>query len=408
MGPGGAAEQVPRTLDHRRFLAGDRRQRAERFDDPDRLELVPDWERVMDLVMTDPQARLDWSWLVLPLRWGYPATRSPFAGIISHAETGNLAPLGPAYNDGWNRVGPTLDYADFSPHWVESIFPLGWQDNFLNSWGFLNLTLPTLASLPPFDFLWQVVGAPVRLLVRRQLPTYYPGETMQSRLAGVTGGISLPFFSDDFVFLLTGPAQFEEIAALERDTLSAVRNRRVEVVAAPVAQFNFYVGVFKSENMVQRVRTRLRADLADVTTNEVTPLSGGLDFWEYAGSLRYNLLSGAWLPFVKVGYGLSWYRVTDAAIAGEPLEDGTLEWVRRPSLLPPRHLFPNTWHVGAGFELIPVRSFAPLPWGIDVGLRADYGVFLHKLGLGRPLLATDLQDFAVSRGAASFQLTLSF
>jgi hypothetical protein len=41
---------------------------------------------------------------------GYPASPSPAAGIIAHADTGNVSVVGPAYNDGWNRVGDTMGY----------------------------------------------------------------------------------------------------------------------------------------------------------------------------------------------------------------------------------------------------------------------------------------------------------
>ena len=48
-----------------------------RLDNAERIEIVPDWERVLPLIRTDPVARRAWAWLVLPIRFGYPATRSP-------------------------------------------------------------------------------------------------------------------------------------------------------------------------------------------------------------------------------------------------------------------------------------------------------------------------------------------
>jgi hypothetical protein len=411
VGPAGAAEQIRNWFDHRRTFADPSRplpSAVERYDRPERIELVPDWERVRDLVRADPAARREWSWLVLPLRWGFPAASSPFAGIVPHAETGNLAPFGPAYNPGWNRVGAARAFELYEPHKVSALFPLGWQDNFLNSWGALNLTLPTLVSMPPFDFAWQVAGAPFRILFRPQLPTFYPAGSPQFRIAGVAGGLSFVFFPNDFVSLLTGPAQFEPIALLESDSSTIVVNRQATTAAGPAVHFNFYVGLFQSENMVRHARSDLRAEIRDFARGDATVAEGELEFWEYAGSLRHNLSKGGLQPFLKAGYGLSWYRVTDARLNGAPLAQPPIDWVRKPSILPPRHLLPNTWHFGAGLELIPVRSLAPFPHGIDIGLRADLEYHVHRLGLRRPLLATDLQDFTVGRFALNLQLTASY
>ena len=75
---------------------GYRRGRVVEFISPDRIEILPDAERVKDLVKADAQVRRDWAWLVLPIRWGYPATESPFAGVIAHTDLGNISVLGPS------------------------------------------------------------------------------------------------------------------------------------------------------------------------------------------------------------------------------------------------------------------------------------------------------------------------
>ena len=102
----------------------------------------------LDLVISDATARREWSWLVLPLRWGYPVAESPFAGIVAHAETGNLAVVGPAFNAGWNRAGASAGFALYSPNKFDWFVPLGWQDGFQNELGWANLTLPTFV-MPP-------------------------------------------------------------------------------------------------------------------------------------------------------------------------------------------------------------------------------------------------------------------
>jgi hypothetical protein len=62
-------------------------------------------------------------------------------------------------------------------------------------------------------------------------------------------------------------------------------------------------------------------------------------------SLRYNVAQGALQPFVKAGYGRSWYRMTDATFNGQLLGNGSTRWVLAGVF---RSLLPNTWHVGAG------------------------------------------------------------
>jgi hypothetical protein len=117
IGPGGATEQINSSfdpkgwysehqgdisrLDQVRFGRGD----AVPYAAAERIEILPDWECIVAPVMNDPVARSQWFWMLLPVRWGYPATASPFAGVVAHAETGNLSPMGPMSQPHWNRPG---------------------------------------------------------------------------------------------------------------------------------------------------------------------------------------------------------------------------------------------------------------------------------------------------------------
>ncbi|MEO6461995.1 MAG: hypothetical protein ABIP29_02880, partial [Candidatus Eisenbacteria bacterium] len=56
-----------------------------------------------------PQVLKEWAWFLLPVRWGFPSAPS-LGSSIRFADTGNLAPFGPAYNAGWNRTAPGLSY----------------------------------------------------------------------------------------------------------------------------------------------------------------------------------------------------------------------------------------------------------------------------------------------------------
>ena len=133
--------------------------------------------------------------------------------------------------------------------------------------------------------------------------------------------------------------------------------------------------------------------------------------WEYTGSFRYNLKTGGFQPFIKLGYGLSWYRLEETEANGEPLANPNSPWVRRPQLKGLKNLFPNTWHGGLGVEWLPIRSSAPIPRGIDIGLEAEFTLFTHGLGLSDVTgLAGPLQltDLTIWRPATSIGLVIGF
>jgi len=180
-----------------------------RFDNPERLEIIPDWERVLPLVRTDALARRKWAWLVLPIRFGYPATRSSFAGIVRYAETGNTSVVAPTYNGGWNRAGAASGYDNYVPHRLSSYFPASQQDNYRTGWGFLNLTIPTLVTLPPFDIAYRLLTAPVRAADRHSYPAFFRSEDVPFRFVGVTAGVSSFKIPEGFLNL----AGFPEIAS---------------------------------------------------------------------------------------------------------------------------------------------------------------------------------------------------
>ena len=381
-----------------------------RLDNPDRIEIVPDWEQVLPLVRVDPVARRQWAWLVLPIRFGYPATRSPFAGIVRYAETGNTSILAPSFNGGWNRAGAAAGYERYRPHRLASFFPASQQDNYWTGWGFFNFTLPTLVTLPPFDLVYRLVTAPIRARNRHAHPAFYGSEDVPFRFIGATVGVSSYTVPTEFLNLLAFPElsvpflnQMFALAGTDSFTAS-VNAPAVERVSAPYYGISLFLGRrFVSENTLRHSTGAMRGDVAISSLPGLFPLTARLDMWEYTGSLRYNIAQGGLQPFVKAGYGRSWYRVTDARFNGQLLGNGGSRWVRRAGLF--HSLLPNTWHVGGGLEFIPVRAVGRLDWG----LRADLTVYSHNLGVkteeGTFLLA---QDAHVTRLHLGLGTTLSF
>ncbi|UCC83730.1 MAG: hypothetical protein JSW46_02005 [Gemmatimonadota bacterium] len=426
IGPAGAAEQVPIHFDHREYYSkgGDdqvfrgprfKRGHAESFVDPDKIEIVPDGERVVDLVKENPQARRDWAWLVLPLRWGYPATESPFAGVVAHAETGNISVVGPSYNGGWNRIGDARGYSSYMPHKFSWMLPTTWQDGFANNLGWLNLTGPTLIVLPPLDLLWRVVLAPFRSLLGTQNPILHPHEGIPYRFVGVMPiGLSVMVLNDgDWVNLFINEDQTDEIVRRVMDAVEAADSvvggvsSSIEGVVG-YAEISLYLGRrFASENTIRHGRLDMGLDIFLPSVAEDFQLRGELNFWEYSGSIRFNLSTGGLLPFVKGGYGLAWYRVEDVATNGVPLINPNGPWVTQ-----------FAWHIGVGLEWVPIRSFAPIPKGIDLGVRGEALLYSHKLGIDRvsdvPLFFVSEQGMALEGGPTvhrpvfNFAITVSF
>jgi hypothetical protein len=409
IGPAGATENVPEHFDYREFLSASAQGRSrwsERWERggvvdlarPDRLELIPDVERIAPLAKTRPDVRASWAWLLLPIRFGYPAVESPFAGVVSHAETGNLAVFGPSFSAGWNRTGQTEGFTTYDPNKVPRLLPLAWQDNFINSWGWLNLTAPTIAMLPPIDFLWRIVAAPVRAVTQDQDPTFYPVERLPLRYVGLEVGYShMDYPADAYSELLVNNTQFDELLAslllyplingTEFTTLSGISE-----VVDPGESAYFLVSLYIGDHFV--TENSLRHSRSDIgltaTYSDIPPLDvrGDLNFWEYAGSFRYDLTSGALRVFPKAGYGLSWYRIEDLSANGELFSEPNSNWIRQPGLF--ENLLPNTWHAGAGLEWIVIRNYAVPPKGIDVSLRVDFTWYTNKLGL-------DLADIPLER-----------
>jgi hypothetical protein len=380
VGPGQTGELVSTSWDVFRTApdsAAAETNTVVRFDNPERLEILPDWERVLPLVRTDPVVRRRWAWLVLPIRFGYPATRSSFAGIVRYAETGNTSVVAPAYNGGWR--------------------------------GFLNLTLPTLATLPPFDIAYRLLTAPVRAADRHSYPAFFRSEDIPFRFVGVTMGVSSFRIPDAFLnlagFSETASPFLEQVLALAgpSDTVTVdVINPTTDRVSPRYYGITMFLGRrFTSENTIRHSNGGVRADVTISTLPGRFPLTLNIDMWEYTGSVRYNIATGSLQPYVKGGYGLSWYRVTDARFNGTLLGNGTARWVRRPSLF--HNLLPNTWHIGGGLEFIPVRGVG----GVDVGFRGDLTVYSHRLGLKADNLLL-AKDAHVSRLHAAVGTVLSF
>ena len=115
----------------------------------------------------------------------------------------------------------------------------------------------------------------------------------------------------------------------------------------------------------------------DIEFNNISPYRyrADMNLWEYAGSIRYSLLTSRWQPFVKAGYGWVWYRLENAQVNGVPFVPANSAWVK------PRRIWPNVWHFGAGLEFVPWKRNGRYFHGAEIAVRLEYARYVQDLGL---------------------------
>jgi hypothetical protein len=345
---------------------------------------------------------------------------SPFAGVIAYADTGNASVVGPAYNSGWNRVGPGQGYDLYDPHRFPWLFPLDWVDTLGNSLGFLNAIIPTIGNIPPFDLVWRAIVSPLTGVMGERHPTFYTQDKIPFRFFGLGSGVAVQRIPDDFIALYqTAPETVAEIALrlfeLDPNIVNVETKTTLEIKpsVSGIFQFDLFLGKrLVSYNSIHHSRSVMDYDLSLTNRAEPFNVRSELNLWEYAGSLRYNLSTGSFQPFVKGGWGLSWYRLEDIQTDGVPVSNPVTPWIRKPSFSNLESLLPNTWHFGGGLELLFVKSHADIPKGIDVAARLEYTAYHHALGIDAEVdlwgVATRNIDFNVTRQEVMFTLALSF
>ncbi len=404
VGPAGAAEEVTSTFDHRAYYAASLEERDREFrnfkrggvvafEAPQHVQIVPDIERVASLVMTEPSARKTWSWLILPVRFGYPAVSSPAAGIVAHAETGNLAVYGPTHNSGWNQTGAASGFHTYDPHKLPQLFPSSWTDEFSNSLGYFNLTLPTLSFIPPFDLAWRALAVPFRLATESSHPAFHADETIPDRFVGLGAGYTSHTISDDFLDLLYNRDQFRPMlgaillyavdAGGDTNTVLTSETVTSEAASSPVFDVTFFIGSrFASVNSLRNSHSDIGLTQSYSNTTRPLQTDADLNMWEYAGSLRFNLRKGSLQPYAKLGYSWVWYRLENVTVDGRLLTVPDSPWIRKPSISSWENLWPDSWHVGFGFDFLTLRNSAPeIPRGLDVAFKVEWTMYKHSLGL---------------------------
>lgn len=340
------------------------------------ITIVPDWERIHEYVLDSNSAfnatRKQWAWLVLPIRWGAPATSaSPGAGIVAHANTGNLSSVGPAYNSGWNRSGDRDGYEVYNPQIFISYLPLAFNHHFKNSLGVLNLTYPLFFSFPIIDLLPNTF-IPIYKIFTRETPFFYRTENPPFRRISISGGISRTYYDRELA----------QVLKAVDPSLNGYSSQEVSNITTYTLNLDFYPNkAIISENQYRFHRS---PSIIKVSSNpSKNGLTGEFRSSDFIGNLRINVMEltpykpDRINPFLKIGTGYNWYEVSK--ISSVILGDRPNFSAEGPAIIPwvkGRRWRPNVFVIGGGFEVLALK---PKTRGVSLGLNMAYELYLNKL-----------------------------
>ena len=404
VGPAGAAEKISQKFDHREYFAaggyvhtvpenGFRRGSIIVFSLPDRIEIIPDGERVVKLVKKNAQARRDWAWLVLPIRWGYPAAESPLAGVVLHTDLGNNSVLGPSYNAGWNRSGEIPGSQVYSPHTYKNLPSHVWRDSISNRLGYLNIPRALLPALHPVDIGSRYISA---LFNPPDDRIFQTEGTIPSRLIGFSLGITPMRPIARFGGLMLNTKHIQE-----RRPHGAVGEQRWRSVEYYYVHDFFGISFHLGERLENEHLIRIKSSKVyyhlELPAIEDFQLSGDLDVLEYLGSLRYNLTTGRLMLFLKSGYGWTGYQLANVSINDDPLSEPNdpLNHVLRRKRSP--KYLPNTLYVGAGIEWLLLKSWMDG----TIGIRGEVHFYWESLHIRSDTSDITLSDISPDSPSAA-------
>ncbi|HJU76028.1 MAG TPA: hypothetical protein VJ717_19965 [Gemmatimonadaceae bacterium] len=344
------------------------------------IQIIPDWERVIDLYDENAAVRREWAWLILPIHFGFPASKSPGAGVVQRTDLGNIAPTGPAFDPGWNRPFTSTEYHAFDPHVLRIAFaPVSPFTGLQNGWGIFNLPI-ALAGLIPGT---QVVTAQIMPWISGALgiagappgKTFYAGK-LPRRFTSFGAGRFVQFGGDDFARMLPHEKDDSVARFLARGGyIDDHSYRRDGSDGNRIWLLLHYGDRFAIENTFSIDTTQLGYTIRDSGGAGVASVAGLLAMRQLSSGIRFSgpLFGEALRGHLRAGYTWTWYEVDHATLNGHPLATGRTRGGHAPSLIPSTKWWPNSMYAGAGLELFAPRRawiLGRLGYGIAVELSA--------------------------------------
>jgi hypothetical protein len=353
--------------------------------------LIPDWERVQPLLLNNPAAQRDWLWLVLPMRWGFPVSKSPGGGAVPHTDLGNIAPESPPYQVTWNRVGTAVGWRRYDPHVVRvALAPTAPWDRLRNGVGLLNWPLGILGFMPGWNVAitqampW--VTSALGLLGVEPPRTFRPGNE-HFRFSSMTAGIQRQFGGDEFARMLPPDTsslyqrefQSSDLAIAESDRRQASAN------AIHLSLQLHYGPRLSTENTLSFGTRELSAAVHDGRGRSLGGVTGKVDVKDLTGGFRYAFArtpGGSLQLYARAGWGWAWYTVHNVVIGGNVV-DYKRDGGYTASLLPTRRWWPNQWYGGGGVEFFERPRIHGLPL-LGYGIRLEVNSSRHGLDATQP------------------------
>jgi hypothetical protein len=348
------------------------------------IVLIPDWEMLEPLLATSDDALARWGWMVMPIHFGFPASRSIGAGAMKHVDMGNVAPHAPTFKAQWNRVGLSADRQRYDPIVLRTpVSPTTPWALVRNGWGILNVPFGVWGLMPGYN-----------VVMHELMP--WAGGTMHT--LGLPPPRTFTAARLPHRFTSEGQGAFWEFGGTDLARLlptDSGANPSMTRVANPGVRFwaeLFFHDRFALENSYSLQTSTISR--GNVTAKlQQRQLTGGVRFTPralagYDHSLRV---------FARAGYGwlaLKAYDVVEADTAIGEAREGRL-----PSILPNQSWWPNTWYAGGGVELFaPPRAW--LFHRLGYGLRVESSAYYHRLpindGVDEGRTGITRQDLAVS------------
>jgi hypothetical protein len=382
------------------------------------ISLMPDWERVEDVVLMHPDVRYRWSWLLLPIYWGFPATSSLGAGLIKHVDLGHVAVLSPPFHSTWNSVGESHRHRQYQPRVLRTpVSPTTPWAMLQSGWGILNAPLAAWGLMPGYNValiqLMPWTAGAMNLLGSPPARTFTQ-ERLPRRFTTAGQGIFVEFGGRDFAGIV--PRRDSTVDALVEAHAGAAVNEataRRNDVAGPRLWFNLYFGErFSFENTFSWATGRIGYDVVGGDGTALGSVRGDLYMRQLTGGLRYDLVSvadQALRLYARGGYGWLWYEGRRFRLVGSDgdgsLQQRTIRGGYLPPILPARRWWPNTWYGGVGSEVFsPQRLW--LLGRLGYGMRVEFTELFNKLAFDDE--RSGRGDVTARRGDLAFSLVFGW